>query len=215
MSTKENKIKPLKRISLKVRHSKPEKESLNRKAVSWYFSIGFKLITSFLIPIGFVILIGVISYQKASDSILDNYQKSSQQAINMSGQYLNFGFESIKSTALQYIMDKRIQAYFYGASDSDEFELGNNKRELQTDLSVKVTSDEFLENIFILSPYIDTAISSKNTDKKGLYDTILQSEEGSGLKEKSDAGYWIGNSSSFDTDLGVSQQNYAIRYIDT
>lgn len=46
-------------------------------------SIRLQLITGFLVPIIFIIIIGVVSYQKSYEGLTRNYEKSALTAIDM------------------------------------------------------------------------------------------------------------------------------------
>ena len=62
--------------------------------MKFYETIRFKLIAFFIVPIVFIILLGAVSFQKASDSIVRNYEKATVQAIEMAGEYMRFGYDS-------------------------------------------------------------------------------------------------------------------------
>ncbi len=185
----------------------------NNKSFRWYQSIGIKLIASFMLPVCFVIIIGAMSYRKASGSIINNYKESSRQAIEMTSEYLSFGFDSIDAAATEFTMDNNIQNYFFGVYNTDDNELSSAKRQIQTELVTKATADPFLENIYILSPYVQGMISTMGNGTEGLYSAFMNSEEGKGLKAKNSASYWIGNKGTFDAELGIDNPEYSIRYV--
>ena len=53
------------------------------KIVVPHSSIRLQLITGFLVPIIFIIIIGVVSYQKSYEGLTQNYEKSALTAIDM------------------------------------------------------------------------------------------------------------------------------------
>lgn len=53
------------------------------KIVVPHSSIRLQLITGFLVPIIFIIIIGVVSYQKSYEGLIQNYEKSALTAIDM------------------------------------------------------------------------------------------------------------------------------------
>ncbi len=63
--------------------------NLERKA-KVKFGILFKLILGFLIPVAFIVLLGIISYKKASEGLVTNYEQSTDNTIAMATSYLNY-----------------------------------------------------------------------------------------------------------------------------
>lgn len=54
--------------------------------------IRFKLIFAFLIPVVFIIVLGFVSYQKATTQIISTYRDSVDQTVSMMNQYLTLSF---------------------------------------------------------------------------------------------------------------------------
>lgn len=173
-------------------------------------SIAVKLILSFLIPIAFVITIGVASYQKASSSIIKNYEDSSLQAMKMTSEYMNFGFGVVESKGVQYINDSNIKKYFSGVSSITE--AAKYKTNIKDKLLSEQVSDALIENIHILSDKV-TPLSTASKTEGNMYSSFLATEGGSRLLEKSDAKYWIGSNEYLDSAMGLDSKGYAFRYI--
>ena len=182
------------------------------KKLKLYQGIGIKLITSFLIPTFFVIIIGIVSYNMASNAILDNYKKSSLQSIEMTGEYLRFGLESVEGTTMQYIMDNSMKDYFFGVYNSDPASSRTIMQNIETTLFAKQASDVFVENLHILSDVTDSISTVKHTDE-GLYGQFLESNTGKGLKDNKASAYWVGQDDFIDNKFSLSATDYAIRYI--
>jgi len=75
-------------------------------------TIRFKLSVSVILPIVLIFILGIVSTKIASDIITDNYVKSTSRAINMAGDYLQFGLDGVEATAIQYGNDDNIKKYF-------------------------------------------------------------------------------------------------------
>ncbi len=161
-------------------------------SVKWFRGIGMNIIASFLLPVIFVIIVGGVSYNKASNAIISKYKESSSQAIDMTGEYLRFGFDSVKATAIQFIMDNALQKYYSGSYLNDALESNKIIDNTKTSLLAKQGSDPFIHNITILSNMDAKTISTTDTKEKGLYNEFIQSDTGKGLAEKPKSKYWIG-----------------------
>lgn len=200
----------IERLKVLFKGSKSDRKEMKNKSLQTRRSIAVKLIASFLIPVAFVIIIGVASYSKASTSIIKNYKESSLQAINMTSEYMNFGFASVESKGVQYITDTDIKRYFSGISDI--IEVGDYISSIREKLLSEQVSDNFIENIHILSSSVNslTTVSLAGSD---MYASFLKTEEGKKLADKPDAKYWIGSSRYLDETLGLNSKDYAFRYV--
>ena len=61
-----------------------EKKQRKRKSVTgvgFFRSIQFKLIASFLVPVICIVILGVVSYQKASSAVTRSYTSSVEQTM--------------------------------------------------------------------------------------------------------------------------------------
>lgn len=173
-------------------------------------SIVLKLIISFLIPVVFVIVIGVVSYEKAATSIINNYKQSSLQSMKMMSEYMGFAFDSVELKGMQYITNADIIKYFSGIKDIDKG--ASIKSSIHSKLLAEQISDSLLTNIHILSDSVDT-MTTGDYSEKNMYSSFLSSQGGKKLFEKKDAKYWIGSDDYLDKVLRTNKNNYAIRYV--
>jgi methyl-accepting chemotaxis protein len=187
------------------------KEELNR-SMKIKGGIVVQLIVSFMIPVGFVIIIGAVSYNKASESIIQNYKNSSLQSIKMTSEYLRFGFESVEATGTQYINDKNMKQYFNGRFSSDSLKSTEVMQDIKKALLAKRISDVFIENIHILSSSVFTMTTATKSEKE-MYVQFLESSGGKQLALKSNSNYWIGSDSFLDEKFELKSNEYAFRFV--
>ena len=83
--TKESKEK------LKKRGVAKRKQEVRRGGMS----IRLQLLIGFLVPICFIVAVGMISYLKASEGLTENYEKSSMTALELTVTSLNEAMQSI------------------------------------------------------------------------------------------------------------------------
>ncbi|MDF2587885.1 MAG: hypothetical protein K0S41_1726 [Anaerocolumna sp.] len=194
---------------LKHNHNQ-RKELMDSKEIKG--GIVVKLIGSFMIPVSFVIIIGAVSYNKASDSIIKNYKNSSLQSIKMTSEYLRFGFESVEATGTQYINDKNIKQYFNGRYSTDSLKSTEVMQDIKKMLLAKRISDVFIENIHILSNSVFTMTTATKSEKE-MYVQFLDSNGGKQLAVKSNSNYWIGSDNFLDEKFELKQNEYAFRFV--
>ena len=61
------------------------------------FSIRNKIVVCFLVPIIFMIIIGVAAYQKASDGMKEKFEASTMETVKMATQYIDMSCDFIKT----------------------------------------------------------------------------------------------------------------------
>jgi len=183
-----------------------------RKSFSdvYHGGIAFKLIISFLIPVAFVIVIGIVSYQKASSAIINNYEKASFQSIKMTSKYMDFGLSTFEEKAIQYITDGDISQYLNGISDRTEANKVLNK--IYDKLSKEQREAKLITNVHILSSGAKPITTAKKSTDN-MYLSFLDTAGGEKLAEKSNARYWIGSDTYLDESFGVNEDSYGIRYV--
>lgn len=186
-------------------------KSLASKILNNLFrKIRFRLIASFMVPIAFIILLGILSFSKASDGITTSYEKSTSQALNTTGKYLEFGFEGIQATANQYTNDDSIRKYFSGFYESSPVEKNQKQTEISNSLATKQTVDKFISDIYIISDKYNP-ISTNNKIPKDIYQGFTESDIGKSILEGKASNYWSGSDEYFDNVLPYGQDHYALR----
>lgn len=175
-------------------------------------TIRFKLVASFMVPILFIILLGIVSYNKAAEGIVDNYEKATLQAIEMAGEYIFFGIDAAEATSIQYVNDDNIAKYLsdrYGNDNVEHIELQKTVTNL---FNAKKATDDFIQEIYLISDKADT-ISTKGKYESGILSEYLETEVGSLIKKNSNKIIWSGNDTYLDSKLGSNGSDYAIRLI--
>jgi methyl-accepting chemotaxis protein len=159
----------------------------------------------------FIIVLGVVSFLKASDGIESNYEKATVDAINMTGEFMRFGFDSVKASAVQYASDDEISRYFQGIDD--KIETNSKRKNISSSLMAKQVTDEFIENIYLLSDQIDSISTSGNFYKSGIVASIYESELGQYLASYRYKNVWDGEDAILDELLESSEKDYSMRII--
>ncbi|CUH92787.1 methyl-accepting chemotaxis protein [Herbinix luporum] len=174
--------------------------------------IRFRLIASFMVPVAFILLLGVLSFSRASDGITSNYEKSTTQALNMAGKYLDFGFETVMATANQFINDDTLNKYLEGYYKEDRIEQGNKQKEIRNSFTTKETLDKFVGKVYAISESYDP-ISSNSDVANDTYQGFIETDIGQSVIENQYENFWIGESEYLDEKLAVSSDKYAIRLV--
>ena len=172
--------------------------------------IRFKLIFAFLIPVIFIIALGVVSYQKATTQIIATYRDSVDQTVSMMNQYLTLSFDTVQSNYKSYMNDDTLKKYLNGMFDNDASASFNTPNTYEDDFIKAVTTDALISNIYVLSDKEKT-ISTTKTAEAGLLSAYLESSQGQILSADKAKYYLFGNQSEIDAKLGTDASKYSVR----
>ncbi|MBP1753927.1 MAG: hypothetical protein H6Q59_325 [Firmicutes bacterium] len=192
---------------------KKEREEFldNVTKVKFFSTLRFKLIASFLVPIAFIIVLGVVSFLKASNGIQSNYEKATEDTIGMAGEFMRFGFESVEATTIQYANDDNIGKYFLNMADI--METSSLRKAISSSLIAKQVTDEFIEDIYLISDKVDSISTSGIFYKSGVLAGFRDTEIGKYLNDHKFENIWDGEDAYLDEKLESSQDDYSMRLI--
>lgn len=168
-----------------------------------------KLLIGFMIPILFIVLLGIISYKKAANGLIVNSEKSVVNVLEMTGDYLSFGMDGIEALAIQNTLDWELSRYCMNLY-SDVLEQSKYSTKKQKELYAKVGTEKFIKDITVVPDAGINVISSIGRNEDGFYTELNNSIES--LKENKEI--WIGEHPFFDEKLRVGK-DYAYSYIKT
>ena len=172
--------------------------------------IRFKLIFAFLIPVVFIIVLGFVSYQKATTQIIATYRDSVDQTVSMMNQYLTLSFDTVQSNYKGYMNEDTLKQYLNGLYDNDATTLYNTPNTYEDTFIKAVTTDALLSNIYVLSDK-ERTISTTKTKETGLLSAYLESSQGQILSADRAKYYLFGNQSEVDAKLGTDSSKYSVR----
>ncbi len=90
-----------------------------KKPSNKLFGIQTKLILAFLLPVVCIIFLGVISYQRTTIAVKEQFQKSTMQTMGKAADYLNLLMINVEDTALDISSDQTLVSYYAGTSEED------------------------------------------------------------------------------------------------
>lgn len=174
-----------------------------------------QLLIGFLLPVLGTIVLGVMSYNRASQGFISNYVDATQDTIHMASNYISFGVESVKSIGLQYTTDSELSKYVAGLYESSSIEFSKLLSNKRKEFLVKTTAEAFVENIHIITNDEKIKIISSSTNSaNGFFNEFLEAEEGAPLREfKSNQHYYVGSHPLIDQKLTLIPDKYAFAVV--
>lgn len=178
-----------------------------------FSSLRSKLILVFLVPILFIILLGISSFQMASSAIEEKYRETAIQVVGKTAEYISYGLKTVENTSYEYTNNKDISKYLTYTmlgGNTDMFLLMSS---IQNEFVVKSTVDDFIFSIYII-PENGPAISTKTSVQldSDTYKGILETEIVKKLSESNKI-VWSGKDAYIDEKLGTNNSNYSLRLI--
>ena len=185
------------------------------------FSIRNKIIVCFLVPIIFMIIIGIAAYQKASDGMTQKFEASTMETVKMATQYIDMSCDFIKSEGTKYAFSADLNKYSLGLMESDQIQKAEVIKSTQKDIINSQALNPFISNIHIVTTdgikMITTMTSATNTN--GCYETYRETVS----KGKKGIQNWVGRHAYIDAyldatsvanmDVAAFEETEAIKYI--
>ena len=182
----------------------------NKKGV--LFSIRAKIFLCFLVPILFLILVGVFSYKKAAAGMYDTFRDSNEQTINMANQYLDVSNSFIEAEALKYAFQSDLGKYMIGLYETDAVQRKTVINSVGSSIRASQAGNDFISNIHIVTEEDVQMLSTKaGGTVMGIYkdyknEMLGYSDNGKKIPE------WVDYHNTLDDTLGLKQSDYIMEY---
>ena len=97
-----------------------KKEKQKNENTRWLlFSIRNKIFICFMVPIFFMIIVGIFAYKKAAKGLSNKYKESTLQTIRMATQYLDMSDTYIEAEGTKYAFNSDYNRYLIGLLEED------------------------------------------------------------------------------------------------
>ena len=209
-----NKKSPVKGVRSQRSKKVPKQTMVQKKdqKKGVLFSIRAKIFLCFLIPILFLILVGVFSYKKAAAGMYDTFRDSNEQTINMANQYIDVSNSFIEAEALKYAFQSDLGKYMIGLYETDSTRKKSVINSVGSSIRASQAGNEFISNIHIVTIEDIQMLSTRaGGNVMGIYkeykDEMLgYSDNGKKLPE------WVDYHKTLDETLGLKQSDYIMAY---
>lgn len=189
---------------------KRKNNHLNEKKMR--ISMKVQLVIGFIIPIIFVILVGIIAYNKSEEGMTHNFEVASHGSIQTKIDYIDYGFELLVSDVLQMSLNEDLSKLAAGLYDKDQLTTKNIQNELESTIKIKAVTNKFIDNVYIIPNTSQKIISSNRSNKMGFFEEWIKSEEGSQILNNQSQG-WVAFHPMIDEKLGMDENEYALSFI--
>lgn len=196
------------KISWGLNKKSKGKQKKAKAEISMLCSIRGKLIISYLIPILLIIVLGTISYKKAADTIITNYEISMENTIEKTAEYYGLMMNTIATGCNQIAIDSTLRSYYRGAYKDEPLQEKKVFQEMKKSMFMDAFSSDFVSGFYTFGEYGSPLISYLDV-KKLDYGAYRESEEGKEMAEKKENIVFSGYHNDLDAITGHSAEEYA------
>ncbi len=174
------------------------------------YSIRNKIILCFLIPILFMVIVGTVAYNKASDGMQEKFMESTGQTIYMAMEKIDLNNSFIAQQAYSYAYDKDLSSYYLGLSDAAT--TAEVLKKTRTSLMTIQKSNPSIANITIDTPaglqLLTTVPQGSGKLTYGNMTDYVAAAPMDGKRLKP----WIDSHEVLDAHLGIKPEEYILSY---
>lgn len=174
------------------------------------FSIRNKIILCFLIPVIFMVIVGSVSYNKASSGMQDKFMETTEQTIAMAMEKIDLNNNFVAQQAYNYAYDDDLNSYFLGLSDAEE--TADVLKKNRSNIVFTQKNNKSISNITINTSSDLQCLTTVAKDSGSLlygnfeeYDDIAD-KEGKKLKP------WIDSHDLIDEHYSIKKDDYILSY---
>lgn len=182
-----------------------------KKIAGLSLGVGGKIIAGFSVPILCIVVLGVVSYQKSAESLIQAYEQSTSQSLNAVSEYLSYGFDTVMATASECLTDTTLQGYATGMKyKSGSPEYHEALTIIENYLTLKLSCNKLIENITVVPKAgfeVQTTVRLESTD--GFFEDLQKDET---LNFGTMDGVWAGEHASLDEKIGIDKSSYACSF---
>lgn len=200
---KPSKLPKQSKLSKRAKGAKQlNKKNKGQKAM---FGIQNKLIVCFLVPIFFMIILGLMSYQRAESGMSETFCNSTQETVNMAMEYVDVSNSFIEAEALKYVIDSDLGKYFVGIYDNDPTTKRTLLDQVKNQIQASQVGNEFISNIYIVTESDRQMISTKSKAQTGIYEDYMAE-----MKVGKSIDKWVDEHKALDAYLSVDSSEYIL-----
>jgi methyl-accepting chemotaxis protein len=191
-------------------NEKPQKQ--HNRLLQRMSGIRIKLLIAFAIPIFLMAVFGIVSYNKASNAVITNYENISSDTLNAVKEYIFMGVDAVSTKSYEISDNNVVKKYFKNADELSAEEGAASFSQVNDIITTAKSSHTFIYAIHSIGEE-GNSISTVGELPEDIYNTFLESPEGQLISTSTDRYMWVGKHSVLDDILENKQTTYAVSII--
>lgn len=211
--TSEKKPKPEKAVKGKKASAEKKKAPKQKKSGKSLklLSIRNKIVVCFLVPIVFMVIIGVSAYQKSAEGLSEKFTDSTLQTMRMATEYLDMSCDFIRSEGLKYAYDDDLRKYFLGMFEENPVDKLNFLTSTKSNLLSVQTSNPFISHMHIIPKKGVSLLSTKLSSGVDGFLAEYKEDVASGEGRRS-IPQWIDSHPVLDEKVTETEKDYIMAF---
>ena len=174
-------------------------------------SIMRTLIGAFMVPIVLIIILGVVSYMTASNTIKNKVEESSESTLAAMGMYCEMLVGNVSSKALELVASDNLSSYYDYYAKKNEAEAMQYWRDAKKNLLQIKASVKYIYSYSIIPENGTYLTSASGTMGDNVLERFLESPEGKHFQENStQKNAWFGYHTFLDEQMKISPEKYGL-----
>jgi len=172
-------------------------------------SIRLKLTMYFLIPILFILILGITAYLNASKSLIQTFTQANISSFDSMSDYYRVILSNIEDKATQLNNNTDAANLYSGHFSSDVIKELEIYKNVSGTVKKTAITDRYIGSVSIITKY-GNSITTKNhfgTSRKP-YEEFVASEEGIKINKSDKASIWSGYHNYIDNSLKIQNSDY-------
>lgn len=190
-------------------NTKKDKKAQGKSGVSFFRSIRFRLTIAFIIPVICIIVLGYVSYVKASDAIVNSYRTSTEQTADMLQQYISLIVTSEKDEFKTYLNEEEMKNYINGLYSAEV--AATTKKEYKDTLTSKIALDTKLDSVLFLLDDGRSIYLASTSIADDAYTSYISTAQGEEVAENRYSWFVFGQDEEADNALNLDSSSYVLR----
>lgn len=176
-------------------------------------TLKFKLISSFLVPIAFIIILGSVSYLIAKKNIQEQYEDSSTNNVISMSRYYDLLCSTVEYNANQILNNEYFTAYYtkyYAKNDSKSRQYYSDAK---NPLKSMRGSLSYIYSYTVLPENGSAITSTSEVFDNSVYKKFVGSEKSAYIRSNEDtSSIWTGYHSFLDEFKAIDENSYALSF---
>lgn len=169
------------------------------------FGIRGQIVVCFIVPVFFVIFVGLFSYGRAEAGMKEKYTESTVQTLNTIVEYIDYGCEMIESEAFKYAFDSQLSQYYMGILENNASKRSETLNNAKNSIRTSAVVNPMIQGIYIVTGQkLDMLTSGNESQRKGFLEEWIEAE--------SVVSGWTDTHPYMDEELGLTPQDYILSY---
>ena len=169
------------------------------------FGIRSQIVVCFIVPVLFVIMVGMFSYWRAKAGMMKNFTESTVQTLNTIVDYIDYGCELIESEAFKYAYDAQLSQYYMGLLENNPSKRSEAINTGQNAIRTSAVVNPMIRGIYIVTRKgQDMFTNGSSGQRKGFLEDWSNAE--------AVASGWHDSHPFLDEQLEIDDEEYALSY---